>query len=144
MLEEKIKEKKNNLQNSKIKEQNEMKLKNIYFNNLNTQKLLNLQNSKMKYKNMLDEQVKNNINNKLLNENLTYKDIIQSQIYLIKNKNISDRAFLNKNNFVEINPYNHRNYSLGDSSLKNNVIINPQTRYKYNKYIFPKIPSNKK
>ena len=142
MLEEKLNQKKNNLQNAKIKEQNEMKMKNIYFNNLNIQKLINLKNAKIKYKKSLDEQIKNNINNKLLNENLTFKDIIQSQAYLIKKNNVSDRVFLNKNKFVEVNPYNHRKYFLGDSSLKNNVIINPQIQYKYNKYIFPEIISN--
>ena len=143
MIEDKLNQKKNNIQNSKIKEQNEIKIKNIYFNNLSTQNLLDLKNSKIKYKNLLDEQVKNNINNKLLNENMTFGDVVQSQIYLHKKNNIPDRNFLNKNKFVEINPYNHRNYSLGDSHLKNNIIINPQVQYKYNRYLFPQIPLNK-
>ena len=118
-------------------EKNEMDIKNKYFNNLNLQNKLNIKYSQMEYKNLLDEQNKNNINNKLINENLTLGDIIQNQLFLSKKNNMSNRNFLNKNRFVEINPYNHRNYSIGDTSLKHNTIINPQIQYNFNKYIFP-------
>jgi len=142
MVKDKLEQEKMKKDKSRLQEQNEIIIKNKYFNNLNIQNLLDSKESKMKYKNLLDEQVKNNINNKLLNENLTFKDVVQNQYYLLKKNNIYDRNFLNKNRFVEINPYNHRNYYLGNSSLKNNTITNPKVQYKYNRYIFPQISSD--
>ena len=141
MVEDKLEQEKLNKNKSRLQEQNEIKIKNKYFNNLNIQNLMEIKNSKIKYKNILDEQIKNNINNKLLNENLTFKDIVQNQFYLVRKNGTPDRKFLNKNRFVEINPYNHRNYYLGNSSLQNNTITNPKVQYKYNRYIFPKISS---
>ena len=142
MVEDKEKKEKINKYNSREQEKNEIEIKNQYFNNLNMQNKLNIKQSKIKYKNLLDEQIKNNINNKLLNENLTFRDVVQNQFYLSKKNNIPDINFLNKNRFVEINPYNHRNYSLGETTLKNNIIINPQKQYKNNKYIFPQNTEN--
>ena len=142
MVKDKLEQEKMKKDKSRLQEQNEIIIKNKYFNNLNIQNLLDSKESKIKYKNLLDEQVKNNINNKLLNENLTFKDVVQNQYYLLKKNNIYDRNFLNKNRFVEINPYNHRNYYLGNSSLKNNTITNPKVQYRYNRYIFPQISSN--
>ena len=91
----------------------------------------------------MDEQVQNNINNKLFNENLTLGDVVLNKFYLKNKSNAPNSNFLNKNRFVEVNPYNHRNYFLGNSSISNNVILNPQDQYKSNRYIFPQIPPNK-
>ena len=145
MVEDKINQEKRNKYNSRLEEQNEIKIKNKFYNNLNTQNKLDLKNSKIQYKNLLDEQVKNNINNKLLNENLTLGDVVLNKFYLSEKSksNVPNTNFLNKNRFVEINPYNHRNYFLGNSSLRNNIITNPQVQYKTNRYLFPQIPSNK-
>ena len=50
---------------------------------------------------------------------------------------MTDRKFLNKNRYIEINSYNQRNYYLGNSSLENNVIVHPLIIFKHHKYIFP-------
>ena len=123
---------------SLLKEQEEIKMENNYFNSLATQNLLGEKKSKILYKNLLDEQVKNNLSDKLMNENLIYDDIILNKNYLLKNNSMTERKFLNKNNFVDVNPYNRRNYFLGNSSLKNDIILNPQIVFNNNKYIFPK------
>ena len=137
ITEEKNTKKKNNMFESRLKEQKEIKMENNYFNSLATQNLLGEKKSKIIYKNFLDEQVKNNISDKLMNENLSYNDIIQNKNYSYKRDYMTERNFLNKNNFVEVNPYNRRNYSLGNSFLSNDVITNPQITFKHNKYIFP-------
>ena len=137
MTEEKNNNKKNKKYESRIKEQKEIKMENNYYNSIATQNLLGEKKSKMIYKKLLDEQIKNNINDKLMNENLSYEDIILNKNYLLKNNNMTDRKFLNKNRYVEVNPYNQRNYDLGNSSLENDVIVNPQIIFKQNKYIFP-------
>ena len=137
ITEEKNNKKKNNINSLRMKEQKEIKMENNYFNSLATQNLLGEKKSKLIYKNFLDEQVKNNINDKLLNENLTYNDLIQNRNYSFKRDYMSERKFLNKNNFVEVNPYSRRNYYLGNSFLTNDVITNPQIVFKHNKYIFP-------
>ena len=137
ITEEKNTKKKNNMFESRLKEQKEIKMENNYFNSLATQNLLGEKKSKIIYKNFLDEQVKNNISDKLMNENLSYNDIIQNKNYSYKKDYMTERNFLNKNNFVEVNPYNRRNYSLGNSFLSNDVITNPQITFKHNKYIFP-------
>jgi hypothetical protein len=141
--EEKNNLKRNNLFKSRLKERAEIKMENNYFNSLAEQNLLGEKESKILYKNLLDQQIKNNITDKLMNENLTYNDIIQNRNYSINNERVSERKFLNKNNFVDVNPYNRRNYFLGNSSLKNDVINNPRIIYKYNKYIFPQIATEK-
>ena len=144
MIEDKLKEKKMNVYNSKLQEKKEIEIKNKYFNDLNLQNMLDLKNSKIKYKSLLDEQVRDNINNRLMNENLTFGELIQNKNLLDKNgAPTPDRNFLNKNRFVDVNPYNHRKYFLGNSSLDNNVIVHPQDQFKINKYLFPKItPKN--
>ena len=129
--------KKNNKFNSQLKELNQIKMENNYYNSLTTQNLLGKKNSIMHYKNLLDEQVKNNMNNKLMRESVTFDDIVQNKFYLKKKGSMTERKFLNKNNFVEINPYNHRNYFLGNSLLENDTINNPQIKYNNNKYLFP-------
>jgi hypothetical protein len=131
MTEEKNNNKKNKKYESRIKEQKEIKMENNYYNSIATQNLLGEKKSKMIYKKLLDEQIKNNINDKLMNENLSYEDIILNKNYLLKNNNMTDRKFLNKNRYVEVNPYNQRNYDLGNSSLENDVIVNPQIIFKF-------------
>ena len=138
ITEEKNNKKKNNMFASRLKEQEEIKMENNYFNSLATQNLLGEKKSKILYKNLLDEQVKNNISDKLMNENLTYDDIIQNKNYLLKKSSMTERKFLNKNKFVDVNPYKRRNYFLGKSSLKNDIILNPKIIFNNNKYIFPK------
>ena len=138
ITEEKNNKKKNNIFESRLKEQKEIKMENNYFNNLAAQNLLGEKKSKILYKNILDEQVKNNISDKLMNENLTYDDIIQNKSFLSRKSNMTERKFLNKNNFVDVNPYHHRNYFLGNSFLKNDTILNPQIKFNDNKYLFPK------
>jgi len=137
ITEEKNNKKKNNINSLRLKEQKKIKMENNYYNSLATQNLIGEQKSKLTYKHFLDEQVKNNINDKLMNENLTYDDLIQNKNYSFKRDYMSERNFLNKNNFVEVNPYNRRKYSLGNSFLTNDVITNPQIEFKHNKYIFP-------
>lgn len=135
--EENKNKKKNNKFNTQSKELNQIKMENNYYNSLTTQNLLGKKNSIMRYKNLLDEQVKNNISDKLMRESVTFDDVVQNKFYLKKKGNMTERKFLNKNNFVEINPYNHRNYFLGNSFLQYDTINNPQIKYNYNKYIFP-------
>ena len=137
ITEEKNNMKKNDMFESRLKEQKVIKMENNYYNSIAAQNLLGEKKSKILYKNILDQQVKNNINDKLMNENLTYNDVIQNRNYLLKNNKMSERKFLNKNNFVEVNPFNRRNYFLGNSLLKNDIINNPQINFKLNKYIFP-------
>ena len=53
------------------------------------------------------------------------------------------REFLNKNDYVDVNPYNSKGNYLGESNLQNNTILNPRIQFKINRYIFPKITNNK-
>ena len=123
---------------SRLKEINNIKFENNYFNNLATQDLIGRKNSILRYKLLLDEQVKNNLNDKLMKESLSYPDLARNKINIPKIDKINDRQFLNYNKFVEINPYKQRNYHLGNSFLKQDVINKPQSLFKINKYFFPK------
>lgn len=136
--EEKKNMKEKNLFKSRLKESNNIEMENKYFNKLATLDLLWKNNSKLNYKSLLDEQVKNNLNDKLMNESLTYHDLVQYKKNIPKKDMLNDRDFLNVNNFVEINPYKQRNYYLGNSFLKKDVINNPQSLFKINKYFFPR------
>ena len=49
---------------------------------------------------------------------------------------IQQYSAINKNRFVEINPYCIKNYDLGKSNLENNPILNPMFNYDYNKCLF--------
>ena len=130
--------KEKNIFKSRLNDLNNIFLENNYFNNLATQDYIGKQNSILKYKSLLDEQVKNNLNDKLMNENISYNDLIKNKKNIPQKDKINDRAFLNLNKFVEINPYKQRNYHLGNSFLKRDVINNPQSLFKLNKYFFPK------
>ena len=49
---------------------------------------------------------------------------------------IPQYSTINKNKFVEVNPYCVKNYDLGKSNLEINPILNPMFNYGYNKYLF--------
>ena len=123
---------------SRLKEINNIKFENNYFNNLATQDIIGKKNSKLRYKLLLDEQVKNNLNDKLMKESVSFPDIAGNKINIPQKDKINDRQLLNYNKFVEINPYKQRNYHLGNSFLKLDTINKPQSLFKINKYFFPK------
>lgn len=125
------------LENIKIKEEND-NLKQLII----MEKMLQKQRQN-NYKNLLDEQIRNTVNNKLINENLDYQDVlIDKNNFNNKKEIISGRNFLNKNDYVEINPFNGRKYYIGESNLKNNTILNPKIQFRTNKYMFPSIRNN--
>ena len=114
---------------TRLKEQDDMNRVNNYYNSVIAQNLIAEQNKKFQYKSSLDEQLKNNLNDKLKNESLSYNDAFQNRTFL---------PIINKPKLIEINPYKHRNYFLGNSQLRHNIILNPLSMYKINKYFFPK------
>ena len=98
------------------------------------------ENEKKKlYKNFLDMQVNEQIPIKLSKENYYQNNIKEDNIYF-RNSNLYDLmpqySTINKNRFVEVNPYCIKNYDLGKSNLENNPILNPMFNYGYNKYLF--------
>ena len=114
---------------SRLKEYDNINRENNYFSSIEAQDLIEKRNMKFLYKSSLDEQVKNNLSDKLKKESLSFNDLIQNTKYLPKIK---------KPKLIEINPYKHRNYFLGNSQLKHNIITNPLSFIKINKYFFPK------
>ena len=115
--------------NNRLKEQDDINRVNNYYNSMAAQNLIDEKNKKFQYRFSLDEQIKNNLDNKLRNENISYNDVFQSKNYLPK---------INRPKLIEINPYKHRNYFLGNSQLRHNIITNPLSMYKINKYFFPR------
>ena len=98
------------------------------------------ENEKKKlYKNFLDMQVNEQIPIKLSKENY-YQNNIKEANNSFHNSNlyelIPQYSAINKNRFVEVNPYCVKNYDLGKSNLENNPILNPMFNYGYNKYLF--------
>ena len=98
------------------------------------------ENEKKKlYKNFLDMQVNEQIPIKLSKENFYQNNNKEDNIYF-RNSNLYDLmpqySAINKNRFVEVNPYCIKNYDLGKSNLENNPILNPMFNYGYNKYLF--------
>ena len=100
---------------------------------------------KRKYKEYLDSQVKTQINEKLRNESYAIsavedkaKKFNNDELYQYRR----DCSFLNKNNFVEVNPYRAKRYDLGECDLEYNPILNPMFNYKYNRYLFPRPTSS--
>ena len=91
------------------------------------------------YKNFLDMQVNEQKPIKLSKENY-YQNNISEVNNSFHNSNlyelIQQYSAINKNRFVEINPYCIKNYDLGKSNLENNPILNPMFNYGYNKYLF--------
>ena len=114
---------------TRLKEQDDMNRVNNYYNSIVAQNLIAEQNKKFQYKSSLDEQLKNNLNDKLKNESLSYNDAFQNKTFL---------PIINKPKLIEINPYKRRNYFLGNSQFRHNIILNPLSMYKINKYFFPK------
>ena len=139
MVEDKINKERVNHLYEVLREQRENIKKSHFYKNLYSKGLLNSNCCKVNYKKLLDEQVNSIVDDKLVNENLTYRDVIQNQIYLNNKNSLKDRKFLNANKFVDVNPYNQRDSYLGETSLKHNTILNPQVRYNINKYFFPQI-----
>ena len=68
--------------------------------------------------------MKHNLNDKLMNESLTYNDLIQNEVNMQPKFGSIDTNIMHKNKLVEINPYKQRNYFLGKSQLKHNIITN--------------------
>ena len=98
------------------------------------------ENEKKKlYRNFLDMQVNEQIPIKLSKENY-YQNNMDNSNNSFHNSNlyetISQYSTINKNRFVEVNPYCVKNYDLGKSNLDNNPILNPMFNYGYNKYLF--------
>ena len=91
------------------------------------------------YKNFLDMQVNEQMPIKLSKENY-YQNNISEENNSFHNSNlyelIQQYSAINKNRFVEINPYCIKNYDLGKSNLENNPILNPMFNYDYNKCLF--------
>ena len=111
------------------------------------QRLLNLEkeerlmdNEKKKlYKDLLDRQIQQQIPIKLSNEKYDEKNIENSHSSF-RNKGLYDTvpqySSINRNQFVEVNPFCSKNYDLGRSNLQNNPILNPMIDYNYNQYLF--------
>ena len=98
------------------------------------------ENEKKKlYKNFLDMQVNEQIPIKLSKENYYQNDINNSSVSFHDSnlyEQIPQYSTINKNKFVEVNPYCVKNYDLGKSNLEINPILNPMFNYGYNKYLF--------
>jgi len=122
----------------RIKENN--KLNFIY----NQEKFYDYEKKK-EYKNDLDKQIIEKIPIKLKNENFL-EDEKKNYLLDYQNNNLykynPDYYFINKSNFVEVNPYCKKNYNLGESFLDFNTILNPCFNYKYNKYLFKETNNN--
>ena len=98
------------------------------------------ENEKKKlYRNFLDMQVNEQIPIKLSKENY-YQNNMDNSNNSFHNSNLYETipqySTINKNRFVEVNPYCVKNYDLGKSNLDNNPILNPMFNYGYNKYLF--------
>ena len=157
MMRKILMEEKRNIQNRNFYDKMEMEAK-LYDNE-----------RKRQYREMLDEQRRTQVVKKLENENFTidsvninpqyYKEVeLENDVNVnnypnssrILNKSMStgkfrmkspDHSFLNKNKFVEVNPFCKRNYNLGSSQLENNPILHPKIDYKFNRYLFPETMS---
>ena len=96
---------------------------------------------KKEYKESLDRQIKENFPIKLWKENYNERNFVNNTPFF-KDRSLYSSAphfsIVNKSNFVEVNPYNAKNYDLGNSDLEYNTILNPMFNYNYNKYLFPR------
>ena len=129
-MEIKNKDREINLYNKIYNEKNKLLENKNYYKNIDMNNKLLAQQKKFEYRKLLDEQVKTKAKSKLYNENSSKKE-----------RNPTPN-FINKNKFVEVNPYNKKKYDLGNSYLKNNPILYPHIQYKFNKYIFPNNDNN--
>ena len=96
---------------------------------------------KREYREYLDRQIKEQFPIKLWKENYNERNFVNNTPFF-KDRSLYNSAphfsIVNKSNFVEVNPYNAKNYDLGNSDLKYNPILNPMFNYNYNKYLFPR------
>ena len=96
---------------------------------------------KREYREYLDRQIKEQFPIKLWKENYNEKNFVNNTPFF-KDRSLYSSAphfsIINKSDFVEVNPYNAKNYDLGKSNLKYNLILNPMFNYNYNKYLFPR------
>ena len=96
---------------------------------------------KKEYREYLDRQIKEQFPIKLWKENYNERNFAKNTPFF-KDRSLYSSAphfsLINKSNFVEVNPYNAKNYDLGNSDLKYNPILNPMFNYNYNKYLFPR------
>ena len=96
---------------------------------------------KREYREYLDRQIKEQFPIKLWKENYNERNFVNNTPFF-KDRSLYSSAphfsIVNKSNFVEVNPYNAKNYDLGNSDLKYNPILNPMFNYNYNKYLFPR------
>jgi hypothetical protein len=102
----------------------------------------NYENMRKKiYRDYLDRQIKEQFPIKLWKENYNEKNFVNNTPFF-KDRSLYSSAphfsIINKSNFVEVNPYNAKNYDLGNSNLEYNTILNPMFNYNYNKYLFPR------
>ena len=143
LIEERNKRKKCEQMNDILSEQREINKEKDYYKIHLKEDRNEMINKQQYYKKCLDEQIKNTIKNKLFNENLKYSDLCGNNAYYDQRNKTPIRQFLNKNNYVEVNPFNNnRNYNLGESNLENNTILNSRIQFKINKYMFPKLGGN--
>lgn len=126
-----------------LSERSKIKNENDYYNKLAINSKLSLKESQRKYKNSLDNQLSHIIEYKLSNEKLPYQEFIKNRAYERQQMVTPVREFLNKNDYVDVNPYNNKQIYLGESRLENNTILNPRIQFKINKYLFPKIMNGK-
>ena len=96
---------------------------------------------KREYREYLDRQIKEQFPIKLWKENYNEKNFVNNTPFF-RDRSLYSSAphfsIVNKSNFVEVNPYNAKNYDLGKSNLRYNTILNPMFNYNYNKYLFPR------
>ena len=93
------------------------------------------------YREYLDRQIREQFPIKLWKENYNERNFVNNTPFF-KDRSLYSSAphfsIVNKSNFVEVNPYNAKNYDLGNSNLRYNTILNPMFNYNYNKYLFPR------
>jgi hypothetical protein len=143
-------ERKSNRINRILQEGNNNLQRRNLFNKMEMQAKLHASAKKKQYRDMLDEQRRVLVVNKLHSENFDIDSVnINPQYY--KEVELSggcasdsnsnrmkspDKSFINKNKFVEVNPFSKKDYYLGDTNMDYNTILHPRIDYKYNKYMF--------
>ena len=154
-------ERKTNRLNRILQEGNKNLQRRNLFNKMEMEAKLHASAKKKEYRNMLDEQRRVLVVNKLNSENFDiesvninpqyYKEVELSSDCTNTNDNSNsnrmkspDKSFINRNKFVEVNPFSKKDYYLGDTNMDYNTILHPRIDYKYNKYMFNSNNSNLK
>lgn len=149
-------ERKNSRLNRILQEGNKNLQRRNLFNKLEMEAKMQASARKKQYRDMLDEQRRGFVVNKLSSENFDIDSVnINPQYY--KEVELSgdgnnehskssdsngnrmkspDKSFINRNKFVEVNPFSKKDYYLGDTNMDYNTILHPRIDYKYNKYMF--------